>query len=464
MTADLTLEQAVLHAALVRPGALDMLLRGATPEDFAHPVHRRIVEHLQALRQDEREPSVISVMTLFGDDELEPGLKAKDYVSQLFVGGGQAAFAAPLRDLFETWRDTKHRSTLVAIGRQLEAMSVATSVTVGEALDVALGSLSDVKAELQTSKPKSYGTTDATEDAFEAMLGEAKPIISTGLVDLDRMLGGWARGQLTIVAGRPAMGKSTVGLSTALRSAKAGHGVVMFNLEMTRQQVGARLMADASYGFGEFIAYDDIIGRRVGDHGVDRLKRAAKAISELPLRFEEQRGLTLAAITTKAKHIAADMDRKGEKLDIVMIDHIGLVKPSNRYAGMRHREIAEITDGLATLAKDIDCAVIGLCQLNRGVEGRENKRPTLADLRDSGSIEEDASAVVFLYRDAYYLQLKGQEESAEDEMRRQEMLKATRNSLDLVVAKNRNGRTGIVPVFVEMGASAVRNSDFGSRR
>jgi replicative DNA helicase len=123
------------------------------------------------------------------------------------------------------------------------------------------------------------------------------------------------------------------------------------------------------------------------------------------------------------------------------------------------REIAETTDGVATLAKNLDVPVIGLCQLNRAVEGRENKRPTLSDLRDSGAIEEDASVIIFLYRAAYYLD-KEREDDMEAERKRIALLEGSKNKIELQVAKNRNGRVGIVDAFIDIGANALRNGSF----
>lgn len=464
MDSDIAIEQAVLHAALVRPNGLQQLARHVVGTDFDHPVHRRVFEHLSGLAVEGRAPSVAALMAMFGDEELEPGLTARSYVSLLFTGRGDALFSAPLRDLFETWRDRRLRRRMVQVGGVLQLAEAATESSIKGMAEEAVHALNEITASLQDGRPQSYTAGEAAEEAFDAMLGESAPIVTTGLTDLDRMLGGWPRGELTICAGRPAMGKSTLGVSTALRSARAGHGVALFSLEMTRKQVGARMIADMAYVQRDPVTYEAIGNRAVASHHIDRVKTAAEGLAGLPIVIEEQRGNTMLAITTRAKEIAQDMARKGQRLDVVMVDHIGLVRASDRYAGMRHREIAEITDGLAGIAKDLDCAVVGLCQLNRGVEGRENKRPGLSDLRDSGAIEEDASAVVFLFREAYYLHMQGALDDPQREMERRANIERCENVMELVVAKNRNGRTGIVRAFADMGASAIRNLDFGGRR
>lgn len=462
MSEIIDLEQAILHSVLINPDGMATLCTRMVPDEFSHPVHQRIAEHLGLLFAEGREPSIAALYALFADgEEVEPGLRARDYLGKL-VQGGTAMCHAPMRDLFETWQDLRTRAALAGIGGRMQLVDVMPGVSVRQTITEAIDELNDLQSSLTYHAASSYSSQDSLQSAFDAMLGEAEPIITTGLVDLDHMLGGWRRGELTIVAGRPAMGKSTFGISTAWRTAKAGHGVAMFSLEMNKNQIGSRIMADRAYSARDWVAYEDIMNRRVTNSAhIERLKQACKTGQDLSLQIDETRGLSMAVIAARAKKMARAFERKGQRLDVLMVDHIGLVKPSSRYAGNRHREIAEITDGLATLAKELDCAVVGLCQLNRGVEGRDNKRPTLSDLRDSGSIEEDASAVVFLYRMHYYASMQGQLDDHDKEMVRQQVLADTRNDLELVIAKNRNGRTGIVRVFAEMGANALRNKDFG---
>lgn len=454
------IEQAVLHAALNKPNAIALIASAAVPQDFTHPVHQRVAEHLIESSRAGRQPSIAAIMAMFGDDEIEPGLTAKKYAGHLFVGGTSMLFSAPTRDLIETWKDRLARRRIHDIGGHLQAVA-ASVFPVRDILDEAMSGLNDVRSSTRQGESHSYDGQGAAEAAFEHMLGEAAPIISTGLADLDEITGGWPRSELSIVAGRPGMGKSAFTVSSLLRSARAGHASVFFSLEMTRKQLGARMLTDLAYVASDRICYEDILKQRVQSQRlIDRLKASGKHLSELDVFIEEQRGVTVSQIIAKAQARANELARAGKRLDVVYVDHIGLVKPSSRYAGNRHREIAETTDALAGMAKELGCAVVGLCQLNRGVEGRESKRPGLSDLRDSGSIEEDASAVMFLFREAYYLRLAGRKDDHEEEMRRQAMLEATDNMLEIIVAKNRNGRTGTVAAFADMGANAIRNAGY----
>lgn len=458
----LEIEQAALHAMLSSVEALRAFSASTAAAEFGHPVHARLASHLLELEADGRQPSVAAAMALFGDDELEPGLTAKHYVGRLFVGGGSLLFAAPWRDVHETFRAHVARRTVFNAGTTLQ-LCMTTELDVAQLAREGIDALNDVLAGFRKGQSESYTGRDAILAALDDMHAGAAQIITTGLTDLDDVLGGWPRGELVIVAGRPGMGKSAFTVSSVARAARAGLGAVVFSLEMTRKQMGARLAADLAYVATDRICYEDIGKKRVtGQRQVSRLEEAAELAGSI--RIEEQRGVTVSEIAAKCRRIANELDGAGQRLDVVFVDHIGLVKASSRYAGIRHREVAEVTDGLATLAKELDCAVVGLCQLNRGVEGRESKRPGLSDLRDSGAIEEDASAVVFLYREAYYLQMQGRLDDAEDEMRRQSLLEAHENRLEMIVAKNRNGRTGLITAYCDIGANAIRNLEFGGRR
>lgn len=231
---------------------------------------------------------------------------------------------------------------------------------------------------------------------------------------------------------------------------------------MTGKQLGSRLLTDIAFTRDRPIYYQNILRRDVSEMDRNRLKQAEAIVAKFPLRIEEQRGLSIADISARSRKWRDVFVRDGGSLDVVFVDHMLLVKPSSRYSGNRVREVAEISDGLASLAKELECAVVALCQLNRGVEGRDEKRPMLSDLRDSGAIEEDASNVIFIYRPAYYLErMKSDKPDAAAALA--EALAAKRTLLEFIIAKNRNGSPGIVEAFVDIGANAVRNKSFGVR-
>lgn len=461
---DIIAEQNLIAAMVLNPELLDIARARLVAEDFSHRIHAIAFAEMMAIREDGRSVSAVALARIFGgSSELEPGLTGATYCGHIIDGCTSAnpkAFKASIDFLI----DRRARRQLAAVGSQLLAVEHGDA-SVKQTAAAAIEGLDEIRASLRSGARTKFTSDQATAAAIEHWQRDGRDDPVTGIDGLDRMIGGWARGQLTIIAARPGMGKSAIVLSAARRAAKSGSTSLIFSLEMTTAQIGARLLADECFTSSEVpIEYESLTMKTLErtDANLARLSRARQRLESLPITYEEQRGISASEICSRIGRHAADLERDGKRLDTVFVDHIGLVRASKRYAGNRHREVAEITDALATAAKELNIAMVGMCQLNRGVEGRENKRPRLSDLRDSGSIEEDASAVLFLFRPAYYIELEGVQEDAEAEMRRQAMLQATRNTLEIIVAKNRNGRCGSVPQFIEIGANAIRPMNFRS--
>lgn len=453
----LTAEQSAIARLLVEPERIGDVLARVKPTEFTHPVHVRLVSLIDELSREGRTPSVQSILAVMGEHEVEPGYSARRYLLDL-VRAHDTAPVLPLADALEVIRDAYQRHALRSIGTVLTSHAGAQAACVADIASGAVHALDDVLSSLRTGKRHAYTAKGLADAALEHIDADDKPLPTTGLADLDYLIGGWPIGELTIWAGRPGMGKSACATSAVLRAARAGHGVGFFSLEMHGIQIGSRMLTDLAYTGAAPIMYEDILRRRVESRARDRLEAAAAELDSLPIKAEEQRGLTLAEIASRARKMANAFDKEGRKLTLLVVDHMGLVVPSSHYRGSRVNEVGEISNGLATLAKDLDCAVVALCQLNRGVEGRENKRPGLSDLRDSGSIEQDASLVVFSYRPAYYLKDRLDDPTAD--AARQMALEACRHKLELIIAKNRNGSIGTVDAFVDIGANAIRNASY----
>jgi replicative DNA helicase len=238
--------------------------------------------------------------------------------------------------------------------------------------------------------------------------------------------------------------------------ARAGHGVLIFSLEMSRRDCIHRMAADACWSREMSVPYLAMSGNGRDAKSRQAIERGARSLTELPILIDERSGLKLADIASGTRRAAAYFERQGKRLGLVVVDHLGKVRPSAHYRGQKVNEVAEISDAMAHLAKAENVVVLALHQLNRAVEGRDNKRPTLADLRDSGSVEQDADLVLFAFRPAYYLErMKG--EDAEAEADRLRKLEAMRNDLEIGIAKQRNGPVGTVTLFVDIAANAVRD-------
>jgi replicative DNA helicase len=205
------------------------------------------------------------------------------------------------------------------------------------------------------------------------------------------------------------------------------------------------------------LSYWKIVRGELADNQAGTVVDAVRDLRDLPLVIDPQPSLTVAQISARARKHARALERQGKTLDVVYVDHIHIIRPNDRYRGNRTAEITEISAALKALAKELDVAVVGLAQLNRSVEGRDDKRPTMADLRDSGSLEQDADLIVFLYREEYYLQRRCSDSSSED--KRIARLAEVRNKLELNIAKQRNGPTGSFEIFFDAASNAARDLD-----
>lgn len=271
---------------------------------------------------------------------------------------------------------------------------------------------------------------------------------TTGLYALDNKVSGYVPGQLYVIAGRPGMGKSAFMCSSLRRTAQAGKGVAIFSLEMTRAEIASRCISD-SLDNVRSPTYGAIIKGQVSqDHAAD-IQLAKDSLAGLPLYIEDEARLTFSQIVAKAREIKARLEAQGLPLSVVCIDHMGLVTPSNRYAGNKVAEAGEVSGQARALAKELNCCVLLLCQLSREVEKRDDKRPVMADLRWSGEIEQDAHVIGFLYREAYYL--------SQDPNALPGQLHDARNKLELLIRKNRNGETADLSLWCSIGHSSIRD-------
>lgn len=452
-------ERAVLGHILENPKEAATICSRLSLQDFGDSVHVRCLQEILVLVEQARNPSVEALCAVMnGDDEIEAGLTLRTYLNQI-VREGILNRVIPWQDAVEVVLDQSNRRRLDQIARQIASGALGRANLI-ELASGAIHALDDVLSACRAGKRLAYDATQAVDFAIKHAESNERAYPTTGLNDLDDAIGGWPLGQLTLIGARPGMGKSAFATYTARKMAAAGDGVAMFSLEMTSEQLGARLLTDLAWQHRDPIMYEDILNRRLSDEHGRRIRAIRGQLKDLPFHIEEQRGLTLSEIASRCRKIANQFDRKNQKLRAVIIDHLGLVRSSDRYAGNRVQEISEISDGLATLAKELDIALIALSQLNRAVEGRDNKRPSLADLRDSGSLEQDASCVVFLYRPAYYLE-NMRFDDEELEAKRVKALEEDQHVLELINAKNRNGRNGIIEAYVNIGANAIRNKSVG---
>ncbi len=268
--------------------------------------------------------------------------------------------------------------------------------------------------------------------------------VPTGLRDLDDRLGGLHKSDLIIIAGRPSMGKTALATNIAfnaakkIQEAKKKSSIAFFSLEMSSEQLSTRILAEQSR-----IKSNDIRRGRISDEEFDKFIETSKNISELPLYIDETPAISIAAVSNRARRI-----KRLFGLDMIVIDYIQLMRATNTKDG-RVQEISEITQGLKALAKELAVPVLALSQLSRAVEQRDDKKPQLSDLRESGSIEQDADVVMFVYREAYYLERKEPRAATVDHAEWQAKMNEISNLAEIIISKQRHGPTGNVNLEFE---------------
>jgi len=455
-------EQALLGCIFYDGEALDAL--GALRDvHFWEGVHGRLFHACQALRRAERAIDIILVHERLKDDPALIELGGLRYLGDL-VDHAPPAVNAP--DYARVIYDLAIRRELI---REAHATADAAQHDRDRSAEeiAAEGERRLVEVALRGSTRDAWldGGAIVAAAVADARQRDGRIDFTSGLADLDALTNGYQRGELAIEAGRPAMGKSIRGLQIVSANAKRGKGSAFFSLEMATTPLGLRLACDHVYEpgkrwDGEYAnpTMDRAMKNLLSAHQARELERASLELSDLPALFDVRPGITVTQIEACARRAIRSWERRGIEPGPIVIDHLTIVKPERERSGNKVAEVGDISRALAEMAKRLDVPVIALCQLSRGVEGRDDKRPTLADLRWSGEIEQDARQVTFIYRPEYYLRPPedGRRETEEQVIARE----AARNKLFLIVAKNNNGPLGQVEAFCDVSASAIRDRRF----
>jgi replicative DNA helicase len=406
---DVEVEQALLGAILVDNQALERVGSILKADDFYDPLHQRIFEVM--LTSSERGGMILTPLTLHAAMKADPGLMEVGGHAYL-AGLVQAAPALPnVRDFARILHDLAVRRSLIRIGEDIvnTAFEAPHDKPPKDQIEDA------EKALYRVSESSKYGagpidfaealqrTVELAEKA-QARGGRISGLI-TGFSDIDSLLGGLQPSDLIIVAGRPGMGKTSLATNIAFHTCRAyvqdmesgadvprGAPVLFFSLEMAAQQLSARILSEQTE-----IEMWKIRNGKFSESEWEKFVLAMQDLSTLPLYIDDTGGISIAQIAARARRL-----KREKNIGCIMIDHIQLVAGSGRPEN-RVQEITEISKALKVLAKDLDVPVIALSQLSRGVDSRDDKRPVLSDLRESGSIEQDADVVMFVYREEYYL-------------------------------------------------------------
>lgn len=410
------LEKSLLSALMLRDGeAVAEVADVLTANDFYRPEHKKIYAAILRLHAADVALNWLLVKDelLKSDDSNRSILESLDGLRELEYTTARAVYYA------EQIKAAAQLRRLVEIGRELSYSASKGGATTIEVL-------ADVEKKLTAVVDKDMRALTSAEDLAsetfdEIMKPQAETAIQTKFRYVDKLTGGGLKkSDLIILAARPSMGKTTFAINIAANVAM-NHSVLFFSLEMSRVQIGKRLFSAMSR-----VSAMRIQSATLTEGETRAITDAGKLISKLKLFVDDSRGIPLSMIRAKAQRL-----KREKGLDLIIIDYLQLIQCGNRYAGNRVQEVSELSRGLKILAQELDVPVLVLSQLSRAVEQRADKKPLLSDLRESGSIEQDADIVTFLYREDYY-----DRESDTD-------------IAEVIIAKNRNGATGSVPLRFE---------------
>lgn len=452
------LEQQLLGAILMNNDALACVTDILKPEHFFEPLHAHIFEVCERLISMGKVADPLTLQIYIADHQITFNQSTGEqkgvrwYMAQLAAASTTIINA---RDFAINIRDLAARRNMIDIGDQLAIKQPADTVELAteaiEKLDTIISEQGQQMHRSVTMREAVVRAVDATALAYQndgALTG-----MSWGLRELDIKTNGIHNTDLIIIAGRPGMGKTALGLCIARTLGKAGEPGLISSLEMSDIPLTRRMISDEMYDH-QPLAYNVMRSGRFPETAFARIADAGKRIAELPVVIDQQGALTLSQIATRARRM-----KRRHGLSWLMVDHIGLMKASDKYRGNKVLEMAEISAGLKALAKELDIPVFALCQLNRAVEAREDKRPQLADLRNSGDIEQDADLVLMLYREAYYLERQEPAARPDSEEYASWQIKMTRcyNQLDVILEKQRNGPIGTMHFHCNIGCNAIRS-------
>ena len=427
------------------------------PEHFYDPVHSRIFEIVSTRIKDGKLASAVTVNTFLTEDEGLKELGGSSYLAQLMAG---SVASSAIKDYSKLVYDLAIRRELIILGQEIS--SRAQSIKVDEQPEEQI-----ILAEQNLYKIGDSGKSETGFKSFLKALGEAVQVanaahhrdgnlagISTGFIDLDKKMGGLHSSDLIILAGRPSMGKTSLATNIAYNIAKSfkkndnadgtsetvnGGIVGFYSLEMSAEQLAARILSETAEIPSEQIRRGDMT-----ESEFRRFVDAAKSIESSPLFIDDTPALTIAQLASRARRL-----KRTHGLDALIIDYLQLVRAGSSRDN-RVNEISEITQGLKAIAKELNIPVIALSQLSRQVENRDDKRPQLADLRESGSIEQDADVVLFVYREEYY---KEREKPSDHDLEKmaiwQEEMDRLHGRAELILGKQRHGPIGTVELSFE---------------
>ncbi len=462
---NIEVEQALLGAILVNNEAFYRVSDFLEPKHFFEPIHQQIFEVAGSLIRAGKIASPVTLKTFIPAETDIAGLNPAQYLARL---AAEATTIINSEDYGRTIYDLSTRRDLIQIGEDM--------VNVAYDAPVELSPQDQINdAERRLYELAEVGRYDGGFMRFSEALKDAVDLaskayqregglsgVATGFLDLDNLMGGLQRSDLIIVAGRPAMGKTAFATNIAYEIAQNYEGVPrpdgsietvnggivgFFSLEMSAEQLATRIISEQTE-----IASSRIRRGEISEQDFGKLASAAQHMQTVPLYIDDTGGISIAQLTARARRL-----KRQRGLDLMVVDYLQLLSGSKRAGDNRVQEVTEITTGLKALAKELEVPIIALSQLSRQVEARDDKRPQLADLRESGSIEQDADVVLFVYREEYYLKNREPKPGTEEWFKWETEMKAAEGRAEIIIGKQRHGPTGTAKLSFEAGYTRFGN-------
>jgi len=460
-------EQGLLGAILINNETLQRVADILKPEHFFDPLHQRIYEVLDRIISRGKLANPITLKSHFENDPRLADIGGTSYLANLAAAAPTIVNAPDYaRIIFELFQ----RRGLIMIGQDMVNAATDTSLDVPPSEQIE-------DAEQHLYSLAESGTYEGGFVDFHVAAGRAVEIaneaqqnegglsgITTGFVDLDKQLGGLHRSDLIILAGRPSMGKTALATNIAFNAARKrrvepgpdgidrtveGALVAFYSLEMSSEQLAMRILSEQSRVSSHRLRKGDVDPEEFRD-----FLEAQRELQNLPLYVDETGGISIAALSARARRL-----QRRVGLDLIVVDYLQLVTSSSRNDG-RVQEVSEVTQGLKALAKELHVPVLALSQLSRKVEDRDDKRPQLADLRESGSIEQDADVVMFVFREEYYVERRKPHESDKAFEKWEEDYDRTHGLAEVIIGKQRHGPTGTIELTFQAEFTRFGNKEY----
>ena len=432
---NLEAEMSVLGSCFLSSYALDKVCEELTSDMFFSDANKKIFDAIYTLHQEKKPLDTTLLINEIEKYESINSIGGVDYLSDVV---DSVITAANVESYIDIVREKALRRKLAEVSTSITTSCFDEKTETNDIIDNAEKNIFSVtKARKAGEFKRISDVMKSTQERLEDLAKNDKEItgIATGFYDFDKLTSGLHENELIIIAARPAMGKTAFAVNLAVNAAiSSKKNVALFNLEMSAEQLAMRMIS-ATGGIDQ----NKLKTGRLEHNDWKKVNEAMSELSETNLYIEDASGINVSEIRAKCRRLASE----GPGLGLVVIDYLQLIEGGSKYAGNRQQEVSEISRSLKTMAMELSVPVIALAQLSRSVELRENKRPIMSDLRESGSIEQDADIVAFLYRDDYY------NKSASE----QTNISVT----ELIVGKHRNGNTGTIELLFERNMSNFRN-------